>query len=725
MSTENKNLIQTPFSDSIAGYVVTGIGQDKRTFTIKTGDERIFEVKLADAYGVFVRNLDEAVQPVNAPLESLIIPGNYLFAYGIYYPEGQNLSFEVKQLIFMGRTPQEYRFEEPDWWIQQIRALARFYFNAQFPDGVVEMRNYRTSLSLEGAKTGDNVQETDTISRMVYGFASAYMLTGEERYLEMAERGTEYLRDHMRGVDQENDIVYWYHAIEKCGKYDRKIYASSFGDDKDGIPAYEQIYALAGPVQTYRITGDPRILDDTNRTINFFDKHFRDYEKGGYFSHIDPETFDPRSESLGENRARKNWNSVGDHAPAYLINLWLATGEQRYADFLTYTADTIVEHFPDFENSPFVQERFHEDWSHDTTYKWQQDRAVVGHDLKIAWNLMRIHHLFPKDSYVQLAQRLAEIMPRVGMDRQHGGWYDVMERKIKPGEETHRLSFHDRKAWWQQEQGILAYQILFGSLRLPEHQRLARESAAFYNAFVPDHDSGGVYFNVLGNGLPYVMGDERFKGNHSMSGYHAFELCYLATVYENLLINKKPMDLYFKPRPDGFKDRILRVQPDILPVGTVQLTGVWINDAPYSDYDANALTIKLPDHQETLKVRVRIAPTALPFDAMIDKKGDVVVMTLLGDLNDTMIKDFKAALERVISLNPKRLILRGEGLDFMSAGAGRVLSKFSDRSDLHLAENINMVGANEQVRSTLKNVGLEGEIIMKDAHEPDAEAERV
>ena len=33
---------------------------------------------------------------------------------------------------------------------------------------------------------------------------------------------------------------------------------------------------------------------------------------------------------------------------------------------LEYTFDTIAKHFPDYEHSPFVQERFYEDWSHDT-----------------------------------------------------------------------------------------------------------------------------------------------------------------------------------------------------------------------------------------------------------------------------------------------------------------------------------------------------------------------
>ena len=45
---------------------------------------------------------------------------------------------------------------------------------------------------------------------------------------------------------------------------------------------------MAGPLQTYRVTGDPRILDDAEKTISLFDRFYLDRDKGGYFSHIDP-----------------------------------------------------------------------------------------------------------------------------------------------------------------------------------------------------------------------------------------------------------------------------------------------------------------------------------------------------------------------------------------------------------------------------------------------------
>ncbi|UCH27580.1 MAG: AGE family epimerase/isomerase, partial [Trueperaceae bacterium] len=555
-------------------------------------------------------NLLEPRQWCGEQMRDMLVPGRYLFTYGTFYQEHDAFNFEAQYLVFPGRKPGEFLPEKQDWWVRQIEALGEFYLKAQFGDEVINYDNYRTTITLTGEKPLDHFrQETDTISRLVYGFASAYMFTGEERFLEAAQKGTDYLREHMRFVDLDEDIVYWYHGIDVHGDRETKIFASEFGDDFDAIPAYEQIYALAGPTQTYRITGDPRILKDAEQTVDLFDRFFLDRERGGYFSHLDPITLDPRSEALGENRAKKNWNSVGDHAPAYLINLYLATGKERYRKMLEYTFDTITAYFQDYDNSPFVQEKFYQDWSHDTTHMWQQNRGVVGHNLKIAWNLMRMYGLAPKEEYEAFARKIAKVMPAVGGDSQRGGWFDVMERRLCPGQERHRYAFHDRKAWWQQEQGILAYLILHGILKDEEYLRIARESSAFYNAFFLDHDDGAVYFNVLANGVPYLMGTERFKGSHSMSGYHSFELAFLAQTYTNLLITGRPLELYFKPLPDGFQDRLLRVSPDILPPGRVRIEQVWIDGAPYHEYDAEGLSVALPQSEEPLQVKVVVAPT--------------------------------------------------------------------------------------------------------------------
>ncbi|MCA1992334.1 MAG: AGE family epimerase/isomerase [Coleofasciculus sp. S288] len=603
------NPIDFAISDLIAGYV-THFDTENDVFGLKTSDGREFLCALSPmTYAKLVQNLDEAYPDATGTMRSMLVPGRYLFTYGVFYPDSPK--FDAKQIVFVGRKAEDYIFEKQNWWIDQVHSLANFYLKAQFGDDEIDYRNYRTTLSLSGVRSTVNFRHaTDTISRLVYGFATAYMMTGEEKFLEAAEKGTEYLREHMRFVDLDEGIVYWYHGIDVEGEREHKIFASEFGDDYDAIPAYEQIYALAGPIQTYRITGDPRIMSDTELTIKLFNDFFLDKsEHGGYFSHLDPVTLDPKSESLGRNKGTKNWNSVGDHAPAYLINLWLATGKQEYADMLEYTFDTIAKRFPDYEHSPFVQERFFEDWSHDTTWGWQQNRAVVGHNLKIAWNLMRMNSLKSKDEYVQLATKIADLMPKVGSDQQRGGWYDVVERILQPGQSVHRYVWHDRKAWWQQEQSILAYFILAGVLNNQDYHRLAREAAAFYNAWFLDTEDGGVYFNVLANGLPYLAGgNERGKGSHSMSGYHSTELCYLSAIYSNLLINKHPMDFYFKPMPGGFPDNILRVSPDILPPGSIKIGKCEIEGEAYSNFDAEKLLVTLPDTKERIKVKVQIVP---------------------------------------------------------------------------------------------------------------------
>ncbi len=589
------------------GGRITGIADGG--FELATPDGARHQIEISELTSAeFLRNLGEPYLDASRHLREMLQTGRQVIVHGVVYPRGTGQLVDAKRIVLLGRGVDDVAFEQPDWWVRQLDRLAAFYRRAQFGSGPIDYRDYRTVLRLGGEKTGSHVQETDTISRLVYGMASAYQLTGKDDYLDVAERGVEYLRRHMRFVDQEEGIVYWYHGISVNGEHETKLFTSEFGDDYDAVPMYEQIYALTGPVQTYRVTGDPRILDDTERTLALFERYYRDREHGGYFSHIDPILLSPQHVSLGPNRARKNWNSIGDHAPAYLINLFLATGDPRHAEMLERTFDTIVEYFPEYAVSPFVQERFQADWSHDVTHGWQQNRAVVGHNLKIAWNLLRMQSLRPKERYRELAEYIGRTLPAVGSDRRRGGWYDTVERLKRPGEPWHRLVWHDRKAWWQQEQAILAYLLLAGTTGDADFLAEARQAAAFYNTFFLDHDEGGVYFNVLANGFPYLLGTERLKGSHSMSMYHSAELCYLATVYTTLLVRKLPLNLWFKPYPDAFQNGIMRVQPDLLPPGSVRLVDVEIDGYPYDKFDPVDLTIELPASSQRRTVRARVAP---------------------------------------------------------------------------------------------------------------------
>ena len=394
------------------------------------------------------------------------------------------------------------------------------------------------------------------------------MVTGDEDFLEVAERGTEYLRDHMRFVDRDEDVVYWYHGVDLRDGTEKKLYASEFGDDYDAIAMYEQIYALAGPTQLYRLTGDQRIASDIDGTLRLFEKFFRDDEQGGYYSHIDPIQLSPHHESLGRNRSRKNWNSVGDHAPAYLFNLYLATGEERHAEMLEDTFDTISRALPGLRQPVRARAVLR--------------RLVARPRMGLAAG-PRGGRSQPEDRLEPHADdgdpvqavatpswpsSIARTMPAVGSDLQRGGWYDMVERTLLGEPATAPLHL-------ARPQDVVAAGA--GHPRLPDpggphrRRRVHPRRPGRLRRSTTRSSSTTTRAACTSTSSPTAprtcCGTERLKGSHSMSMYHTAELCYLATVYQRLLLHGEPLTLWFRPRPDGFPDRMLRVAPDAAAAG--------------------------------------------------------------------------------------------------------------------------------------------------------------
>ena len=189
------------FSDLISGYVKEYDGGE--TFKMTTSDGRDFTVILgSNLYARLLRNLGEPYSDATAMIKNLLKPGQMLFVYGVFYPNGQEKDdyvFEAKCIDFPGKNQKDFRFEEADWWAKQSQEICDFFLRAQFPDGDINYDHYRTSLMLTGERNDNTYrQETDTISRMIYGMASAFMLTGEDRFLEAAEKGCKYMQDHLK-----------------------------------------------------------------------------------------------------------------------------------------------------------------------------------------------------------------------------------------------------------------------------------------------------------------------------------------------------------------------------------------------------------------------------------------------------------------------------------------------------------------------------------------------
>jgi mannose/cellobiose epimerase-like protein (N-acyl-D-glucosamine 2-epimerase family) len=352
----------------------------------------------------------------------------------------------------------QFLFEETHWWLTQSARLADAWLDDLFGDA----RSYReddfsalyaTNLNILGGRTDDNLQAMATLSRLIYGLSSTYLLTGDQRYRVAAAAGVEFQRSAFRSLNHDSRYCFWAYGRRKRANGTVTIMASENPDDAGAIPLYEQIYALAGMTQYYRISQDPSVLEDIRRTIAGFNDFYLDLKSvnpefpglDGYFSHLDPATMRPDTEVLGPRRSRKNWNSVGDHIPAYLLNLLMALdplpqGAEPIVEQLRRTCvemvdrctRLIVDKLPDPE-SPFVNERFFADWKPDHGWGWQQNRAIVGHNYKIAWNLTRVANFYLSQNReadaaraMALADKLGHAMIPIGSDRLRGGcWYAV------------------------------------------------------------------------------------------------------------------------------------------------------------------------------------------------------------------------------------------------------------------------------------------------------------
>jgi len=398
----------------------------------------------------------------------------------------------------------------------------------------------------------------------------------------------------MRFVDHDNDVVYWYHGVRVDGRTETKLFSSEFSDDYDAIPMYEQIYALAGPIQTFRVTGDPRITDDTEGTLRLFEKFFRDYDQGGYFSHLDPILLSPHHESLQFKRVPQELE-LG-RRPRPRVPGEPLPGHRRGA--APGHAGAHVRHhrrpLPGLREQPVRERAVHA-------------RLVARPRAHLAAEPCRGRPQ-PEDRLEPDADVLAAaqaVLSGAGPEdrRHHAGrsavtssaaaWYDVVERSLQPGETNFRFAWHDRKAWWQQEQAILAYLILNGSLGNDDYLRYAREAESFYNSFFLDHDEGGVYFNVLSTGMPYLLGTERPQGQ-PLDEHVPLRRAVLpgGDVHQ-------PADhqaaVGAVVQAAAHASRTLRVAPTYCPTGRVRLQEVEIDGKPHEVFDARAMTVTLPN----------------------------------------------------------------------------------------------------------------------------------
>ncbi len=477
--------------------------------------------------------------------------------------------FTILVLISLGSIQAQYTvqspyLQNPEIIINYVDSCAQFWMSAYDET----YGGFFTNVSKTGNVISSWGRNKDMISqsRNSYGYARAFMLTGNEDYLEMARKGLEFMYDHA----WDNTSGGWYNNISETGS------PSNITSNKT---AFLQHYALLGPAAYFEASGDT--LD-----WNWFMKGYNKNETELWDS--DPQDFG-YFDNVSHNwvgKFGKSFNATVDAITTHALYLYLANEDSTYAHRLTKLTENILDHLvPSMQNQAigFV-ELYDRQWNVDNS----NTLTIMGHVLKTAWCLGRIHQVLPDTAFVSAAEILMQDVLDKGYDHQFGGPYKDYNRVT--GQMQMWGNPDTAKAWWQMEQAIVAGLEMYDITGKDEYLKVADESLDFFMNYFVDHVYGEIYENRT------RYGDETWgehKGNGFKAGYHSIETGYYVYLYGNLFLQQKPVTLYYKFDSYNY-DRTLKLTPIAIGDDRIKIKSVLKDETAYSDFAAASRTINLP-----------------------------------------------------------------------------------------------------------------------------------
>jgi mannose/cellobiose epimerase-like protein (N-acyl-D-glucosamine 2-epimerase family) len=468
---------------------------------------------------------------------------------------------------------------EPDKVLPYIRRNADFWKKSYD----AENGGFFTMVTRDGTPlVGRDLKTTLTQSRHAYGFARAFMVTGDREYLIQARRAIDFLRD--RGWDQEHGGFHT--ALDGKGASVDLTRNNPLSDEKW---SFMQHYALLGIAAVADATRAPGDLAFLVRARNVIDEKLWDVRSGveGYFETADYDWSHPRD---------KGFTPTVDGITTHGLSMYLLTREDRYRKRLLELADAIVTHlYPTVQTRKLgFAEKFRSDW------RPQENEGFffVGHVLKAAWCLERAYMVSPKPEYLKVSQDLLARMHEQAWDPVNGGPFYTGDSLT--GSVTSR-----EKNWWTLEQAITAglagYHLTGDELPL----RMADESADFFASHLVDAEYGEVFASANAGGRPDTSS---LKGDYWKAGYHSIETGYLVYLYGNLFLKRKPVTLYYAIDPAG-APRTIPLDPIAMEEGALVIREVRLDGKPYPAFDGARRTLTVPAGTGgTFQVTFAVAP---------------------------------------------------------------------------------------------------------------------
>ncbi|MCK5134994.1 MAG: AGE family epimerase/isomerase [Bacteroidales bacterium] len=332
-------------------------------------------------------------------------------------------------------------------------------------------------------------------ARILWTFAAAYRMYGEQAYLETAERAYQYIQDYF--MDRELGGVFW--ELDYKGEVAnsrKQIYAIAF-----------VIYAMT---EYRQACGNEQALKTAITLFEEIEAHALDPERNGYTEALARDwtpVADLRLSEKDDNES-KTMNTHLHILEAY-TNLYRVWKDHRLERALKNIIVLFIEKFVDPETH-HLNLFFDDDWN------LKSSLISYGHDIECSWLLHEAAEVLGQSDLIEKTEQVAVNMARknfMGLDSDHGLFYELFPLENRLDTDKH---------WWPQAEAMVGY---FNAFQLSGDEEFARKtinSWKFIQDKIIDRKYGEWYWSVNREGKPNT---EKEKAGFWKCPYHNGRAC--------------------------------------------------------------------------------------------------------------------------------------------------------------------------------------------------------
>lgn len=316
-------------------------------------------------------------------------------------------------------------------------------------------------------------------ARILWTFAAAHRVFPSAKYLEMAERAYDYLRNHF--LDREHGGLFW--MVDCLGRPSR---------DKKQV--YGQAFVIYAFAEYYLATLNQEALDLAVDIYRLLEKYCWDPVYEGYIEALSRDWKQTSDLSLSDKdlNERKSMNTHLHVLEAYtnLYRVWTSPElRQSLSALIRVTLDHIID-----PHSAHFRLFFDETW------QVKGQHISYGHDIEGSWLLVEAAEALGEPHLLervkQTAVAMAEAVYAEGVDADGGLWNEA-----GPGGLTDA-----NKDWWPQAEAMVGFYNAYQMTADAKFRTAAAKSWEFIQKHLVDRTGGEWFWGIdqAGHPLPGV-----------------------------------------------------------------------------------------------------------------------------------------------------------------------------------------------------------------------------